>query len=93
MLPVARSKQIGIEGLVAMNPEEAQRLEACVQEIAAILYKNTPLEALTSLEGIEKAVRQHMLEQVSPEVSIFLSNKLREQRQANLDKSAVASGS
>ena len=77
-----------------MTGEEAQRLQACVQEIVTILlYKNTPAEALTSLEGIEKAVRQHMLEQVSPEVSVFLSSKRREQRQANLDSSAVVSGS
>lgn len=69
-----------------MTPEEAQCLQACVQEMAAILYKNTPGEALTNLEGIEKAVRQHMLEHVSPEVSVFLSNKLHEQKQVNPDR-------
>lgn len=69
-----------------MTPEEAQRLQACVQEMAAILYKNTPAAALTSLEGIEKAVRQQMLEHVSPEVSVFLSNKLHAQKQVNRDR-------
>ncbi len=69
-----------------MTPEEAQRLQACVQEMAAILYKNTPAEALTSLEGIEKAVRQQMLEHVSPEVGVFLSNKLHTQKQVNRDR-------
>lgn len=58
-----------------MTPEEAQRLQACVQEIATILYKNTPTEELKTLEGIEKAVRRQMLEQVSPKVAVFLSNK------------------
>lgn len=40
-----------------MTPEEAQRLQACLQEIAAILYKNTDPAQLTSLEGIETTVR------------------------------------
>lgn len=61
-----------------MTPEEAQRLQVCAQEMAAILYKNTPTEELKTLEGIEKAVRQQMLQYVSPEVAVFLSNKLRE---------------
>lgn len=35
-----------------MTPEESQRLEACIQE-AAILYRNTPKNELTSLESID----------------------------------------
>ena len=69
-----------------MTPEEAQRLQACVQEIAAILHRNTPAEELKTLEGIEKAVRQKMLEYVSPEVGIFLSSKLLELTKARRDK-------
>lgn len=72
-----------------MNPEEAQRLQACIQEMSAILYRNTPVEELTTLEGIEKAVRQQMLEHVSPEVGVFLSSKLQEFRKANRDRSTV----
>ena len=69
-----------------MTPEEAQRLQACVQEIAAILYPNTPASELKTLEGIEKAVRQQMLEHVSPEVGIFLSSKLLELTKASREK-------
>ncbi len=69
-----------------MTPEEAQRLQVCVQEIAAILHRNTPAEELKTLEGIEKAVRQQMLEHVSPEVGIFLSSKLLELTKARRDK-------
>ena len=69
-----------------MTPEEAQRLQACVQEIAAILHRNTPAEELKTLEGIEKAVRPKMLEYVSPEVGIFLSSKLLELTKARRDK-------
>lgn len=40
-----------------MTPEEAQRVQECIEEIAAILYKNTDATQLTSLEGIETTVR------------------------------------
>jgi hypothetical protein len=32
-----------------MNPEKAQRLKACIQEIAAILYEETNAKELTTL--------------------------------------------
>jgi hypothetical protein len=58
-----------------MTPQEEQRLEACVAEIAQILYNNTPPEKITSLEEIEKTVRQQMMEHVSPRIALFLSKK------------------
>jgi hypothetical protein len=58
-----------------MTPQEEQRLEACVTEIAQILYNNTPAEKITSLEEIEKTVRQQMMEHVSPKIALFLSKK------------------
>ena len=69
-----------------MTPEEAQRLKECVSEIAAILYKNTNPSQLTSLEAIETRVRQQMLEQVSPNIALFLSNKLPKPVKAKRDK-------
>jgi hypothetical protein len=59
---------------VAMTPEEQERLQACTQEIAEILYRNTDKESLTNLDAIEQTVRQQMLEHVSPEVALFLSS-------------------
>lgn len=56
-----------------MRPEDIERLKACSQEIAEILYRNTPESELTNLDGIEKSVRHQMLEHVSPEVALFLS--------------------
>ena len=44
-----------------MTAEEVQRLQACTQEIAQILYRNTPKGELVSLESIEKSVRRQML--------------------------------
>jgi hypothetical protein len=67
---------------ITMNPEDFQRLETCLQEAAEILYRNTPTEELTSFESIEKAVRTKMLEQVSPKIAFFLSNKSQEQNLA-----------
>lgn len=56
-----------------MTPEQIERLKACSQEIAEILYHNTPEQELNDLDGIEKSVRRQMLEHVSPEVAFFLS--------------------
>ncbi len=40
-----------------MTPEEKERLEACVEEISSILYKNTPSDQIETLEGIESKSR------------------------------------
>ncbi|AUB42264.1 hypothetical protein COO91_08381 [Nostoc flagelliforme CCNUN1] len=79
-----------------MTPEEKERLQAAVKEIAAILYKNTSPSELKTLEGIEKTVRclrratpTQMLEYVSPEIAFFLSNKLQAQIKDDPDKSKV----
>ncbi|RCJ27450.1 hypothetical protein A6S26_13610 [Nostoc sp. ATCC 43529] len=57
----------------AMTPEEKKELDAYVKAIAKILYKNTPPEK------IETAVRDQVLEHVSPKIAFFLSEKRREQ--------------
>ena len=56
-----------------MTPEEKERLEACLQEISSILDKNTPSDQIETLEGIEIAVRQQTLAQISPKIALFLS--------------------
>lgn len=69
-----------------MTPEEVQRLKAATQEIAAILYKNTPPEAVATLESIEKTVRTQMLEHISPEIALFLSSRLPASKQDDTGK-------
>ena len=54
-----------------MSPEERQEIAAHTEAIAKILYKNTPLEQLTSLGKIAEVVRDRMQEYVMPEVGIF----------------------
>ena len=66
--------------MINMTPIDSERLEACLQEVAEILYRNTPAQKMTNFESLEKTVRTQMLEQVSPKIAFFLSNKLREQK-------------
>ena len=60
-----------------MTPSQQQALHEHIQAIAKILYEDTPSERLTTLAGIEQAVRDQMQKHVMPEVGIFLSQQLR----------------
>ncbi len=59
-----------------MNPDEKKRLEACLAEIAEILYNNSPPEKIKTLEGIEIRVRSEMLEYISPKIALFFVEKV-----------------
>lgn len=63
-----------------MNQDKQERLKACLQELAALLYSEADKGDLRELEGIEKTVRSQILELVSPEIALFLSNKQHEQK-------------
>lgn len=69
-----------------MNPEKQERLQACLTELASLLYEETNQSELTDLESIEKTVRQQMLEHVSPQIALFLSNKQQEPKQVKPEK-------
>ncbi len=69
-----------------MTPEQQQALQEHVQAIAKILYDDTPTEQLTTLAGIEQAVRSQMQKHVMPEVGIFLSQLPQAQAQATNDE-------
>ena len=56
-----------------MTPEEQQKIKINLQEIAEILYKNTPVDNLQSFESVELSVREHLIETVAPEISGFFS--------------------
>lgn len=55
-----------------MDTDKLQQIQAHARAIAALLYDETAPEQLTTLEGIEQAVRGHILEHVSPEIGHFL---------------------
>ena len=69
------TERILLETDKPMTPQEQERLQACVTEIAQILYNNTPAEQIATLEGLEKTVRQQLMEHVSPKIALFLLKK------------------
>ena len=72
-----------------MTESEKNEIHAHVQAIAAILYKDTESrepEKLTSLEGIEIAVREQMQNCVGKDIGIFLSKQAREQNLVGEEK-------
>jgi len=62
-----------------MTPSERQELEACLKRASEILYNNSDPESLKTFEGIEKTVREKVLEYVSPQIAFFLSKTKQEQ--------------
>jgi len=72
-----------------MTESEKNEIRDHVQAIAAILYKDSKSrepEKLTSLEGIEIAVREQMQLCVSKDIGIFLSRQAQEQNLVEQEK-------
>lgn len=69
-----------------MTPEDQQALSTHAREIAKILHRNAPAEALETLEGIEKTVRGQLVAQVSPEIALFLSKPRPDSSTAESEK-------
>lgn len=76
-----------------MTPEQQQDLQEHIKAISKILYDDTPPEQLTSLAGIEQAVRSQMQKHVMPQVGIFLSKLPQAQAQAISDDLKASSES
>lgn len=74
-----------------MDTDKLQQIQVHARAIAALLYDETAPEQLTTLEGIEQAVRGHILEHVSPAMGHFLSQQQAEQRVDVLGNSKVSS--
>ena len=62
-----------------MTPEETKELQAHLEAAAAILFKHTPSEQLQDFESIERSVRNQLLEQVSPQIGNFFTQRHRNQ--------------
>jgi hypothetical protein len=69
-----------------MTEEENQLLLEHARAIAKILYKNAPVEELTTLGKIEELVRSQMQKHVMPEVGVFLSKMSQEKVQDASEK-------
>ncbi len=74
-----------------MDSDKLQKIQAHAREIAALLYEETAPEQLTTLEGIESAVREQILEQVSPQIGLFLSQQQAASPVVEPDGSKVSS--
>lgn len=64
-----------------METERLKQIKVHANAIAELLYEETNSEKVKTLEGIEKAVRKHLIDYVNPEVVNFLSQPVVEQRQ------------
>jgi hypothetical protein len=62
-----------------MTPEKAEAIKAYAEAIATLLYEEAEPEQLTTLAGIEKTVRDSVLEYVTPHIGVFLSARRQEQ--------------
>jgi len=61
-------------------PRTTTSLQEHIQAIAKILYEDTSAEQLTTLAGIEQAVRNQMQKHVMPEVGVFCHSSYRHKR-------------
>ena len=61
-----------------MTPKKERELVQHVEAIAALLYEETEPEQIESLAKIEATVRDKTLQYVTPQLGVFLSEKLQE---------------
>ena len=59
----------------SMDTDKQAQIKAHARAIAALLYEDSDPEHLQTLAGIETVVRSQILDQVSPEIGLFLSKQ------------------
>ena len=69
-----------------MRADKLEQIKVHAQAIAELLYSETDSEQVKTLEGIEEAVRKHLIDYVNPEVANFLSIAVAEQKQEESEK-------
>lgn len=74
----------------AMDAAKEARFKALTEELAELLYSESDSEQVKTLEGIEEAIRGHLLERVDPELGNFLSQQAAVQQ---ADASAASKAS
>lgn len=62
-----------------MTPKEEKELAKHIKAIGKILYRQTRPEQVETLAKIEETVREQVLEHISPQIGVFLSDKEQEQ--------------
>jgi hypothetical protein len=66
-----------------MTPDKEEALKTHLKAIAQILYDESDLEAMKTLEGIELTVQQQIQRHVSPELGGFLSKLSHKRKQGS----------
>jgi len=69
-----------------MKAEKLEKIKVHANAIAELLYEETDPEQVKTLEGIEKTVRNHLLDYVNPEIANFLSKQVVGQKQEESEK-------
>jgi hypothetical protein len=64
-----------------MTPKKERKLAQHVEAIAALLYEETEAEQVESLAKIEATVRDKTLQYITPQLGVFLSEKLQKLHQ------------
>ena len=54
-----------------MKTEKLKKIQAHANAIAELLYEETEPEQIKTLEGIEEAVRNNLIDYVNPEIAKF----------------------
>lgn len=77
--------------MMLMDANKKAQIQAHARAIAALLYEETDPEQVKTLAGIEEAVREHLLEHVSPEIGFFLLKQVLAQQPDANEASIVSS--
>lgn len=76
---------------MVLGADKQAQIQAHARAIAALLYEAADPEAIQTLAGIEATVREQILEHVSPEIGVFLSQQLAAPPQDVIAASTVSS--
>lgn len=68
-----------------MTPDQEKELAQHLEAIAALLYEETEPEQVESLAKIEATVREKTLQYITPQLGVFLLDKLQEHNQEELE--------
>ena len=74
------------EMVLKMRADKLKQIKAHANAIAKLLYEETDSEQVKTLEGIEEAVRKHLIDYINPEVANFLSLAVAKPKQAESEK-------
>lgn len=69
-----------------MDSQKKALLAEHLEAIATLLYEETKPEQVESLAKIESTIREQTLKYITPQLGIFLSNKLQEHQQEEGEK-------